>query len=81
MSQEPMKARGTCRCPSKARQHSPCHKACHAWLVLNCLQVGPELEVPGYGCEDHLFELDTVAHSWEVVAVGSSTESTDISMN
>ena len=31
-------------------------------------QVGPELEVPGYGCEDHFSETDTVEHSWEVVA-------------
>lgn len=30
-------------------------------------RVGPELEVPGYGCEDHFLELDTVTHSWEVV--------------
>lgn len=30
-------------------------------------RVGPELEVPGYGCEDHFLELDTVEHSWEAV--------------
>jgi NAD+ synthase (glutamine-hydrolysing) len=30
--------------------------------------VGPELEVPGYGCEDHFLELDTVEHSWEALA-------------
>ena len=30
-----------------------------------CLQVGPELEIPGYGCEDHFQEMDTVEHSWE----------------
>ena len=29
---------------------------------------GPELEVPGYSCEDHFFEIDTVNHSWEVIA-------------
>lgn len=28
-------------------------------------QVGPELEIPGYGCEDHFLEQDTVEHSWE----------------
>ena len=28
------------------------------------LQVGPELEIPGYGCEDHFMEHDTVDHSW-----------------
>lgn len=31
-------------------------------------RVGPELEIPGYGCEDHFGELDTVEHSWEVLA-------------
>jgi len=31
-------------------------------------RVGPELEIPGYGCEDHFFELDTVLHSWECLA-------------
>ncbi|CAD7695941.1 unnamed protein product [Ostreobium quekettii] len=28
-------------------------------------RVGPELELPGYGCEDHFCELDTVEHAWE----------------
>lgn len=32
------------------------------------MQVGPELEIPGYGCEDHFTEVDTVEHSWEVLA-------------
>jgi NAD+ synthase (glutamine-hydrolysing) len=31
-------------------------------------RLGPELEVPGYGCEDHFFELDTVKHSWQVLS-------------
>lgn len=31
-------------------------------------RLGPELEVTGYGCEDHFLEIDTVKHSWEVVA-------------
>ena len=30
--------------------------------------MGPELEITGYGCEDHFFELDTVKHSWEMLA-------------
>lgn len=30
-------------------------------------RVGPELEVSGYSCEDHFFELDTVKHSWQVL--------------
>lgn len=28
-------------------------------------RLGPELEISGYGCEDHFLELDTVEHSWE----------------
>mmetsp|Transcript_29702 Transcript_29702/g.95488 ORF Transcript_29702/g.95488 Transcript_29702/m.95488 type:complete len:536 (+) Transcript_29702:213-1820(+) len=32
-------------------------------------RVGPELEVPGYGCEDHFLEVDTVTHSWESLAI------------
>jgi hypothetical protein len=39
------------------------------YLRTTLLQVGPELEVPGYGCEDHFLELDTVDHSWEALAV------------
>jgi NAD+ synthase (glutamine-hydrolysing) len=31
-------------------------------------RVGPELEVTGYGCEDHFFEPDTFQHAWEAVA-------------
>ena len=30
-------------------------------------RLGPELEVSGYGCEDHFFELDTVRHSWQTI--------------
>jgi NAD+ synthase (glutamine-hydrolysing) len=28
-------------------------------------RMGPELELCGYGCEDHFFEMDTMTHSWE----------------
>lgn len=31
-------------------------------------RVGPELEICGYGCNDHFYEMDTVVHSWEVLA-------------
>ncbi|CAE6506336.1 unnamed protein product [Rhizoctonia solani] len=31
------------------------------------LRVGPELEIPGYGCLDHFLEGDTVLHSWEIL--------------
>ncbi|KAG7035492.1 Glutamine-dependent NAD(+) synthetase [Cucurbita argyrosperma subsp. argyrosperma] len=29
------------------------------------IRLGPELEITGYGCEDHFLELDTVMHAWE----------------
>ncbi|RDB23408.1 Glutamine-dependent NAD(+) synthetase [Hypsizygus marmoreus] len=38
------------------------------------LRVGPELEIPGYGCLDHFLEGDTVLHSWEVLAKILSSE-------
>ena len=31
-------------------------------------RAGPELEIPGYDCEDHFHESDTLLHSWEVLA-------------
>jgi len=31
-------------------------------------RVGPELEVTGYGCEDHFLEQDTIMHSWQSLA-------------
>ena len=31
-------------------------------------RLGPELEVPGYSCEDHFLEDDTTRHSYEVLA-------------
>lgn len=27
------------------------------------IRLGPELEITGYGCEDHFLERDTVTHS------------------
>ena len=30
-------------------------------------RLGGELEITGYGCEDHFFENDTVLHSWQVL--------------
>ena len=32
------------------------------------LRIGPELEIPGYGCYDHFLESDTELHSWQVLA-------------
>ncbi|EFP04775.1 hypothetical protein CRE_30004 [Caenorhabditis remanei] len=32
------------------------------------IRLGPELEIPGYGCADHFFELDTERHSWEMLS-------------
>ncbi|MEW5302061.1 MAG: hypothetical protein WDW36_004871 [Sanguina aurantia] len=40
-------------------------------------RVGPELEVCGYGCEDHFLELDTVEHCWEALAEILSGDVTD----
>jgi NAD+ synthase (glutamine-hydrolysing) len=31
-------------------------------------RTGPELELTGYGCEDHFLESDTTAHAWESLA-------------
>ncbi|KAJ2778766.1 glutamine-dependent NAD(+) synthetase [Coemansia interrupta] len=31
------------------------------------LRIGPELEIPGYGCHDHFLEPDTTRHSWEAL--------------
>lgn len=28
-------------------------------------RLGPELEITGYGCEDHFLEIDTEMHAWE----------------
>lgn len=40
-------------------------------------RVGPELELPGYGCEDHFLELDTINHSWECLCEILSKDLTD----
>ena len=32
------------------------------------IRIGPELEISGYTCEDHFLEMDTINHSWEVLA-------------
>lgn len=37
-------------------------------------RLGPELEVPGYSCEDHFYEEDTTTHSYEVLAQILDTE-------
>ncbi|KAI9295618.1 glutamine-dependent NAD(+) synthetase with GAT domain-containing protein [Neoconidiobolus thromboides FSU 785] len=29
------------------------------------LRIGPELEITGYGCQDHFLESDTYLHAWE----------------
>lgn len=40
-------------------------------------RVGPELELPGYGCEDHFLELDTIEHSWECLSQLLAGDDTD----
>ncbi|KAF1324597.1 Nad+ synthetase, partial [Globisporangium splendens] len=42
-------------------------------------RVGPELEVSGYGCEDHFLEQDTFYHCWESMeSILSSDVTNDI---
>ena len=41
------------------------------------VQLGPELEIPGYGCEDHFNENDTEVHCWECIAELLISGSTD----
>ncbi|XP_042413861.1 glutamine-dependent NAD(+) synthetase-like [Zingiber officinale] len=41
------------------------------------IRIGPELEITGYGCEDHFLEQDTVTHAWEClkdILLGDWTE-------
>ena len=40
-------------------------------------RLGPELEITGYGCEDHFFEIDTFTHSWEIMAKILDSDLTD----
>lgn len=40
-------------------------------------RLGPELEVSGYGCEDHFLETDTVDHCWESLAMILERGATD----
>lgn len=40
-------------------------------------RVGPELEIPGYSCEDHFLELDTFLHSYESLAQLLADDTTD----
>jgi hypothetical protein len=57
-----------------ASSHSVCVQAKAASSHNVCVQakaagaryrVGPELEIAGYGCDDHFLEPDTIDHSWE----------------
>ena len=40
-------------------------------------RLGPELEIPGYGCEDAFLEGDTLRHSWECLARILDSDLTD----
>lgn len=40
-------------------------------------RLGPELEITGYGCEDHFLETDTFTHSWESLATIINSGATD----
>ncbi|PKI85565.1 NAD(+) synthase (glutamine-hydrolyzing) [Malassezia vespertilionis] len=50
----------------------------HQAKKLGCtVRLGPELEIPGYGCYDHFLEQDTELHSWQVLAELLSSDLTD----
>ncbi|KAJ0408384.1 hypothetical protein P43SY_003110 [Pythium insidiosum] len=40
-------------------------------------RIGPELEVCGYGCEDHFLEADTFFHCWESMETLLASDATD----
>uniref|UniRef100_A0A0G4IER3 Glutamine-dependent NAD(+) synthetase n=1 Tax=Chromera velia CCMP2878 TaxID=1169474 RepID=A0A0G4IER3_9ALVE len=40
-------------------------------------RAGPELELSGYGCEDHFLEVDTYVHCWESLGKILSGDATD----
>lgn len=40
-------------------------------------RIGSELEISGYGCEDHFLEPDTFEHSWEALAELLDSDRTD----
>mmetsp|Transcript_9120 Transcript_9120/g.19096 ORF Transcript_9120/g.19096 Transcript_9120/m.19096 type:complete len:805 (+) Transcript_9120:53-2467(+) len=40
-------------------------------------RLGPELEICGYGCEDHFLEMDTFRHGWETLAKLFASGATD----
>ena len=43
-------------------------KSIQQCIDLKCkIRVGTELEIPGYACNDHFNEYDTINHSWEVI--------------
>ncbi len=44
------------------RIHESCKQAKEAGATY---RLGPELEMCGYGCEDHFLEPDTIDHSWQ----------------
>jgi NAD+ synthase (glutamine-hydrolysing) len=40
-------------------------------------RLGPELEITGYGCEDHFLETDTFIHAWEILGQILDSDLTD----
>ena len=40
-------------------------------------RIGPELELPGYSCEDHFYEDDTTHHGYDTLAQILATDATD----
>ena len=41
-----------------------------------CYRLGPELELCGYGANDHFLEMDTITHSFEMLFQLMQSEST-----
>ena len=53
-------------------------RSIHEAKSLGCrFRTGPELEVSGYGCEDHFLEEDTIKHCWESIHALLTSDATD----
>ena len=56
------------RVPGNTTRRSLTERVCTQAVAAGArYRVGPELELPGYGCDDHFLEPDTVDHSWEAL--------------
>ncbi len=57
------------------------HNICESIRIAKSLgctfRTGPELEITGYGCQDHFLEQDTLMHSWQSIAKLLASDLTD----